>query len=330
MRNQEDNGLMNTPPPFGADDQSSSMRARLRPMGFGDILDETFALYRQNFVLFISTVAIVQVLVLVVTIALGLAFIASSLSSIVTTLQNAANAQDFSQVGGVIAGAVVFALVLLAVNAIAATLQGAALALIISNRFLGKTITVGAAYKAAFNRLGALLTAQVWIFVRFLIAVVVNVVILGLIGAVLHSAAILLILIIASVCFYIYFAVTWIVTTQAIILEGARGFGATGRSRALIGGFWWKTFGLALLLYVVNLLLSRIGGTIGGTGSTGLIVSAIVSFVVGVLFEPIQMCVYTLLFYDLKIRKEAFDLEALAQQTSLAESSYAPAPSAYS
>jgi len=33
-----------------------------------------------------------------------------------------------------------------------------------------------------------------------------------------------------------------------------------------------------------------------------------------VLLTPIQIVATTLLFYDLKIRKEAFDLEAMVQQ----------------
>lgn len=315
---------MNTPPPFDVNSYSSSMRARLRPMGFGDILDEALALYRQNFVLFVATVALVQIPVLIITIVLSLAFIASSLAHLVTVIQNATQTQDFSQVGGVIATAVVYALVLLIVNAIAATLQGAALVLIISNRFLDRTLKIGDAYKAAFTRLGALLIAQVWIFVRFVIALVVNAVILGVIAAILHSAAIQLILILASVCLYIYFGIAWIVTTQAIILDGTGGFAATGRSRMLVRGFWWKALGLALLLGIINLILTRLSNSIGGADARGIILSSIITSIVGILFTPVQTTVYTLLFYDLKIRKEAFDLEALAQQTSMVESGYAP------
>ena len=40
------------------------------------------------------------------------------------------------------------------------------------------------------------------------------------------------------------------------------------------------------------------------------------------LGRPIQTVATTLLFYDLKIRKEAFDLETLAQQAGFA----APSP----
>jgi hypothetical protein len=50
------------------------------------------------------------------------------------------------------------------------------------------------------------------------------------------------------------------------------------------------------------------------------IINGIIGLIVGVLVRPIQVSALTLLFYDLKIRKEAFDLEAMAQQAG------APAP----
>ena len=43
------------PPPVGVPNPALNLRARLRPMGIGDILDETFRLYRANFALFVAT-----------------------------------------------------------------------------------------------------------------------------------------------------------------------------------------------------------------------------------------------------------------------------------
>ena len=40
---------MYVPPTQPTDASTAAMRVRLRPMGIGDILDETFSLYRENF-----------------------------------------------------------------------------------------------------------------------------------------------------------------------------------------------------------------------------------------------------------------------------------------
>src|SRR5437763_6212016 len=52
---------MSVPPPGSTPGPMRDMRARLRPMGIGDILDETFRLYRENFALFVATCAVLEV-----------------------------------------------------------------------------------------------------------------------------------------------------------------------------------------------------------------------------------------------------------------------------
>ena len=52
---------MYAPPPGGTPGPMMDMRARLRPMGIGDIVDETFRLYRENFMLFVATCAVLEV-----------------------------------------------------------------------------------------------------------------------------------------------------------------------------------------------------------------------------------------------------------------------------
>src|SRR5436305_13730541 len=52
---------MSVPPPGSTPGPMRDMRARLRPMGIGDIIDETFRLYRENFMLFVATCAVLEV-----------------------------------------------------------------------------------------------------------------------------------------------------------------------------------------------------------------------------------------------------------------------------
>src|SRR5207248_47552 len=57
---------MYVPPPGSTPGPMGDIRARLRPMGIGDILDETFRLYRENFMLFVATCAVLEVPVQIV------------------------------------------------------------------------------------------------------------------------------------------------------------------------------------------------------------------------------------------------------------------------
>jgi hypothetical protein len=116
--------------------------------------------------------------------------------------------------------------------------------------------------------------------------------------------------------------VAWSLLSQVVMLENVGGAGASRRSRELIRGYWWKTLGLLVLTWLLVTILTAIpAGVVGaivgsGAGSSAarLLITGIVSLIIGVLVRPIMIAAMTLLFYDLKIRKEAFDLEAMVQQ----------------
>ncbi len=299
---------MNVPPTQPTDASTAAMRARLRPMGIGDILDETFSLYRENFSLFLSTVAVVYVPFQIILILFQLTvFNTASMSStrVVSTTNGVTTTTPVINSGtaaGLAVGGLLFALI----AAIAFILLTAALAIVISNRYLGRTTTLGQAYNASFSRLGALVAAALWIGFRLSLLFLASFILIG-------------------IPFLIYFGVAWTLATQVIVLEGVGGLAASGRSRQLIKGYWWKTLGLVivtgLLVSVISLVITGIvGGIVGAAVSSfaaRTIISGLIGLVVGLLLTPIQFTATTLLFYDLKIRKDAFDLEALASSQQM-------------
>ncbi len=305
----------------GSPDPSSfsDLRSRLRPMGVGDILDETFQLYRANFGLVVATVAVVQVISAVLTIVLGVVFVASSISSLSSFAQTYGNDQTaaLNELGSIAGGLITYGLLIFLISTILTALQNAALAVSISNRYLGRTTSVGEAYRLSFARLGALVAAQLWIIVRAILAFIVFFIVLALLVRPL-GAGLTIILFLAFLCALIYFGVSWALTTQVVMLDNTGGFSATGRSRGLVRGYWWKSFGVILvtflLVWIINLIVNRITGS--ASGVSGIVVGGIAGLIVGILLTPIQSIALTLLFYDLKIRKEAFDLEAMVGQLS--------------
>lgn len=289
---------MYAPPPAGAPNPLMSLRTRLRPMGIGDMLDETLRLYRANFTLFVGTCAVIEVPLQAVIFLFTISILGaiqpinnlSGTSGTLTPAQQAALTHDLLALGG-------FGLAVAVIALIAFAAESAALAVIISNRYLEHPATAGMAYRAALNRLGPLLLALLWAFIRLIPFMILSFVLLGL-------------------PFLVYFFVAWSLIPQAIMLEGVDGLAASKRSRQLMQGYWWKSFGLlvvtAVLLTIISQIPSQIIDNAAGSFEARSLVNLIVSLVVVVLIRPIQTTATTLLFYDLKIRKEAFALEAQA------------------
>jgi hypothetical protein len=90
------------------------------------------------------------------------------------------------------------------------------------------------------------------------------------------------------------------------------------RSWKLISGHRGKAFAVLLVVILAQLLLSLSGSLFirmayGPESLTGEAISGIFSGIAGLLTYPLQAIAVVLLYYDLRIRKEGFDLEMLSQ-----------------
>ena len=101
---------------------------------------------------------------------------------------------------------------------------------------------------------------------------------------------------------------------MAVMLEGATASAAFDRSRALARDQW----GRITLAYVLAFLLAFIAaiglGVVVELAGGPEIVGRLVEMLSSVLFAPLVAVVGTLLYYDLRIRKEGFDIEMLAAE----------------
>src|SRR2546421_12067396 len=135
---------MDVPPPGSTPGLMTDMRARLRPMGIGDIVDETFRLYRENFMLFVATCAVLEVPVQIINFLIQLS---APVAVPLTPGQSLAPGQaselmarsGASSIGGLI-------------GAFAAAIITTALCVGISHRYPKSSVTAGAAYTATMNR----------------------------------------------------------------------------------------------------------------------------------------------------------------------------------
>jgi len=255
------------------------MTSILGPRNFGDILGETFRIYGRNFLKLLAIVAIVEVILVVVGIFAGI----FSLQQPIT--------------GGDIESLIISVGIFLVAVIVAYPLMAGAVIHAVSEQYLRQTISIGQAYRFAWRRFGAMLGAWILAFlaVAGIIAICISVVIFSWVGWIC--------IVVGSVA-AIYLMVGWIFLCQAALLEGLGPIAALSRSWALVKGNWWRVFGIVLVLVLIAVAIGAILGLIPVVGET----------IGNILVAPITMTSGTLLYYDLRVRKEGYSLEALAEE----------------
>ncbi len=107
--------------------------------------------------------------------------------------------------------------------------------------------------------------------------------------------------------------------TVAVAVEGIGARAGLGRSWHLTGDNSWRTFAvLALVAFIVSILAALLGQLLGVTISDTLGVrlgmvqafDALFSAAIAVLFAPVAVVVCSVLYFDLRVRRDAWDLPA--------------------
>ncbi len=109
---------------------------------------------------------------------------------------------------------------------------------------------------------------------------------------------------IIGIPFAIYFGIRWIFIWQAVMVEGVGARDALSRSSEAVKGDWWRVLGIAIVVGIIVWVIGFVVGLIPTVGSTiGVILST-----------PIGIIGATLLYYDLRVRKQGYSLETLATE----------------
>ena len=120
----------------------------------------------------------------------------------------------------------------------------------------------------------------------------------------------------------------WFLAVQPVLLESLTPMAALRRSYSLVRGSWWRVFGFAMLLGLVSLglgilvtIIFAIPLWISGT-SAGSAVGDSVLFLAGLAVTtailPVISIASTLLYYDLRVRKEGYNLSRLLAEMGVA------------
>jgi uncharacterized membrane protein len=285
----------------------------LRPLGVGDIVDRTITLYRASPWLFITLAAIPYLVFAVLSLVLGgVLFVGAT--RLPTIDPNADPAALLNMFSALIPAAIVYGIVILVVF----SAQAASLIDAMSKRHLGVPTTVRDSLLNGLRASLRLILAAICAFVVFVGVIIAAFIAVAILNTLLTSALVGVGGVIA-ICVLMFYAIaSLMVVPAAVTIEHVGPIRALRRSAALAKGARWRILGLLLLmfvlLFVLELLLAVVLLTVVGA-STGvqLVAQQVVGVIVNVLWSPIQWGVFTVLYYDLRVRKEAFDLQLAAE-----------------
>ena len=196
---------------------------------------------------------------------------------------------------------------------------------VISDSYLGKETALGDAVSLGVSKIMPLFAVGLGkgLLLGLMVGAigVVAAIMIPAFGASVGGVGIIVFLLafLAGIWAVAYVACGYAVTTQVVVLESLDGsFDAFGRSWELTRGFKRKVANIAILAGIIfNLPVAAVSGTAQGLAisnpgwSTGL---SVVAALLPIVLTPLLACVFTLMYYDLRIRREGFDLQVLSQQ----------------
>ncbi len=275
---------------------------QLRPLGVGEILDVGIKIYLRNW---LTLFKIVVFVVLPAQILVNFAEI-SALPSGSTV--SSGNPSPFGGPGpvtteGPLTGhqATVFAIGFIGaflIQFIAARFAQAACFRAVADAYLGEEMSWRSSLRFALRRLPAL----VWLSILSAILVALGFIFLVVPG--------------------VYLFVAFTVAVPVLLVEGAGPWRSLRRSRQLVRGRWWGTCGVAVVgLLLVSIISAAVTGLVVGVALanpsrntvTGFVLNTLAATLGSMISTPAAAAFITVLYIDLRVRKEGFDLLLLAR-----------------
>ncbi len=273
----------------------------LRPLNFGEIIDQAVNLFRRLF----APLVLVQISCTGILVPIQLYLVSS---------------------GQQISGLYFLALLL---NVVLSALASAAVALIISENYLGRTLGPLQAVRLAVPKIGPVILLSLSVGLVLIISALPAFLAFGAGFALLVPAGSVATnlplagglflggLLLLALPFAVFAGLA--VATPALVIENLTTSGALRRSWSLSRGFRLRTMGLLLVTSILLMIplvgVSMLGGLLlrDGASAGASPLTTVLTLAVTFVLTPLIYCVLTLLYYDLRVRKEAFDLQVLAE-----------------
>ena len=296
---------------------------RFRAQAVGELLDSAFTLYRRNFRLLTAITAVVQVPLALFS---YLAYRLTGYSDAVARLSQLNTGSPLTQQqladlrSPLVTLFAVSMAVLLVQLLLVQPLATAAMTRAVGDIYVDAPTSLASVYAAVGRRLGAVVgVAALLLAVGIGVAVAATVVVVVAVLAIGPAGLVVLILVVPAIVVVAIVVYTrWLFAAPAVILEQLGPVRALRRSWRLVLGSTGRVFGITLLVGLITGILSAAVGALlsvvtqAGDENLRLILEQLATLVIAVLIQPISFIVVVLLYYDLRIRREAFDIEMLA------------------
>jgi hypothetical protein len=269
----------------------------LRPLGFGEILDEIFRFYRRHFqlLLLLALVPVLPTLLIQLGAGQGAQFglLASTLANLGSPpdVQSQGTALEVNPV--LLLGGYLLYLALIPFNAGLVPRAGLDLA-------LGQRTGFWLAVRGTGRRYGGLMALT---FLYLAVA-------LPMVTCLLLPLS-------------LWILVRWAVALPVMLAEGVGPIAAVSRSWHLTRGSWWRILGVLVVVFLIQYVASSVVSVLGlplalvvpfvPSFVRGLIV-VVVSTLGGAVVAPVWQLCFVMLYMDLRVRVEHLDLWQLADQ----------------
>ena len=279
----------------------------LRPMDFGEILDASLMIYRRHFGLFLKLAFVALSVPVVLFVYFGLRAFGDLLTNPFRT--------------------VLYILPVVIVYYAATLVLTAGTIRIISDSYLGRDPRLHDALALGLSKIVPLIAVGLGKAIVLGLIMIGAGVVAAISAAVFKGSGVGILLVFVLVCaaawFTIFVACGYGVTTPVVVLEElGSSFDAFGRSWELTRNFKLKVLGLAVVAFLLcNILPSQVLQGIANVAmrtapvaGIGLTVAAVI---LPLILAPVIAAVVTLMYYDLRVRREAFDLQVLGQRLGI-------------
>lgn len=315
------------PPPPSAPSAAKPGVIPLRPLGVGEILDGAISTIRAEPRLMLGLSAVVAVVTQLVTVPvtwLLLHDLADSTFRFDATSTSSGN--DLALTASATSAVVVQALVTL----VATLLLTGVLTVALSRAVLGQPIVTGQVWAQARPRILPLfaVTALVLLIVAALAAVTLapGVALLALGAPAVLGGLLLAVGVLVLVALAVYLYVAFALAPAVVVLERQGVRASLRRSRQLVAGAWWRTFGILLLVNVLARIIAGIlsipftvlafmaafllgDGGVNPYGIVPLLVTAVGAIIASAVTWPFTAVSSAMVYVDRRIRREALDIE---------------------
>ena len=265
----------------------------LRPLSLGEILDRTFSLYRRHFFLFVGIIAIPQLLILALNLAQVL-FVQRPNNPLSQTAPHVQRAPSSGLMGFGVVGLLIGLVVYMVAYLFA---QGGTI-YAVSDLYLGRPTTVGASLRRMWGQL------------------------LNLLGVIILNGFVIAIGLILLIIPGIYLACRLLICVPAALLEDLGARESLERSFALTKDYAGRAFVIsflyAMILYAAIFLFALPFGILlflfakdPGMLRVSLALFQMGNFLANILVTPFLLIATSVFYYDLRVRKEAFDLQLM-------------------